>query len=112
VSKGTATLGGARPDVMALFNQSDFALSGWNFQMPAASLGNGSHTVTATAISPSGSALLVRSKTITIGSASGRMIGYPDAAGDAYELSDVTQGGTWYARVGPPTRPQGHPRTR
>jgi hypothetical protein len=65
-SVGTATLGAARPDVAQAFNRSDYANSGWNFQMSAGTLTVGSHSVTATAAGSSGTGSLLRTKTVNI----------------------------------------------
>ena len=97
-SKGTATLGGSRPDVATAFNRSDFTNSGWNFQMAAASLSAGSHTVSATAVGSSGSGQLLGSKTITIQAGGGSEIGYVDAASDSTGATTLAQGGTLYVR--------------
>ena len=65
-SVGTAALGFARPDVASAFGRSDYTNSGWSFQMSTSSLSLGSHTVTARSVGPSGTALLVGSKIVTI----------------------------------------------
>jgi hypothetical protein len=46
---GTATLGIARPDVAARFNNSNYLNSGWTFTMPAADLNLGYHGIVAVA---------------------------------------------------------------
>jgi N-acetylmuramoyl-L-alanine amidase len=64
-SIGTATLGSARPDVAAFYGRADYTNSGWSLQASTAAMSTGQHTVTATAVGPSGSASL-GSKTVTI----------------------------------------------
>ncbi|MDP8983202.1 MAG: S8 family serine peptidase [Acidobacteriota bacterium] len=65
-SAGTATLGISRPDVAQAFNRSDYTNSGWSFQMSAAPLSVGQHSVTATASGSSGTGPLTRTQTINI----------------------------------------------
>src|SRR5260370_11381534 len=52
----STTLFRSRPDVAQAFNRSDYANSGWSFQTSTAALSLGQHTVTATAMGPSGMA--------------------------------------------------------
>jgi hypothetical protein len=65
-SVGTATLGIARADVATGYGRSDYTNSGWSFQGSTAALSLGQHTVSATAVGPSGSAPLPVNKTITV----------------------------------------------
>jgi hypothetical protein len=51
---GTATLGIARPDVAAYYNNSAWANSGWAFTYPVGSLASGNHTVTVIATGSEG----------------------------------------------------------
>jgi hypothetical protein len=69
---GNATLGQARPDVAAAYNNSAYTSSGWTFTYAASGLIAGTHTVTAMAYDSQGlSAQLVGSKTITVTSGGG-----------------------------------------
>jgi hypothetical protein len=63
---GAAALGGARLDVARKYARSDFANSGWEFQMPADRLEVGQHTAAAKVVGVSGTALLESSEWITI----------------------------------------------
>jgi uncharacterized repeat protein (TIGR01451 family) len=91
---GTATLGGARPDVAQAFNRSDYTNSGWSFQMSTSALGVGQHSVTATA----GTAPLVRTRTVNITSGGGQAIGFLDMAGDAQGGATLAKGATLFVR--------------
>jgi hypothetical protein len=62
---GTATLGLSRPDVASYFGRSDYANSGWSFQMSTSALSSGQHTVTAMAMGSSGTAQ-IGSRMVTI----------------------------------------------
>jgi hypothetical protein len=93
---GNASLGAARPDVAQAYNRSDYASSGWSFQMSTSSLTAGQHTVTAFATGPSGGWPLARIPIFTI--TAGQEIGYLDMAGDAQGGGTVSQGGTLYVR--------------
>jgi hypothetical protein len=94
-SVGTATLGSARSDVASAYGRSDFTNSGWSFQMSTSTLGLGQHTVTATAIGPSGTAQLSASRTVNI-TAQGQEIGSVDIAGNANGSATVTKGNTLF----------------
>jgi uncharacterized protein (TIGR03437 family) len=97
-SVGTATLGLARPDVASAFGRSDYINSGWSFQMSTSTLSLGAHTVTARAVGPSGTALLVGSKIVNItANIAGQEIGFLDRAGDVNGAATVTKGNTLYA---------------
>jgi hypothetical protein len=63
---GTATLGGARPDVAQAYGKSMYTASGWSFQMSTAGLSTGAHTVTAVSAGPSGSVQLTGTKIVTV----------------------------------------------
>ena len=65
-SVGTAALNVARPDVASYFGKSDYANSGWSFEMSTANLSLGRHSVTAVVAGPSGTAPLSASRTVTI----------------------------------------------
>jgi hypothetical protein len=97
---GTATLGIARPDVANAFGRTDYANSGWSFQMSTASLSTAPHSVTATASAPSGSAQVggTRTVTITAPTGGGQVIGSLDMAGDSNGTATVIVGGTLYVR--------------
>ncbi len=97
-SAGTATLGIARPDVAQAFNRSDYANSGWSFQMSTSALSVGQHSITATAAGPSATGPLLRSRTINITQGGGQEIGFVDLAGDAQGGSTVTSSGTLYVQ--------------
>jgi hypothetical protein len=94
-SVGTATLGLARSDVASAYGRSDFTNSGWSFQMSTSTLAVGQHTVTATAMGPSGTAQLSASRTVTI-TAQGQEIGSVDIAGNANGNATVTKGNTLF----------------
>ena len=97
-SVGTATLGGARPDVAQVYGRSDYTNSGWNFQVSTGTLSAGSHSITATAVGASGSGQLGTAKTISITTQGGQEVGYVDAAGDPNGVATVSQGNTLYVR--------------
>ncbi len=65
-SHGNATLGGSRPDVASAYSRSDFTNSGWSFQMSAAGLSVGQHSVSATASGPSGTGTLTHIRTVNV----------------------------------------------
>jgi uncharacterized repeat protein (TIGR01451 family) len=65
-SIGTATLGGARPDVAQTFSRSDYTNSGWSLQISAGNLSTGQHSVTAAATGSSGFGPLLRSRTLNV----------------------------------------------
>jgi N-acetylmuramoyl-L-alanine amidase len=94
-SVGTATLGLARPDVASAYGRSDFTNSGWSFQMSTNALTTGTHTVTARAAGPSGTAPLMGSKTVNI-TTQGQEIGSVDLAGNASGVGTVGKGQTLY----------------
>jgi hypothetical protein len=94
-SVGTATLGSARSDVASAYGRSDYTNSGWSFQMSTSPLSVGPHTVTATAVGPSGTAPLVGSKTVNI-TTQGQEIGSVDLAGTASGVGTVTKGNTLF----------------
>lgn len=63
---GLATLGIARPDIKAAFNDPSYLNSGWTFTYAASTLSAGSHTVTAVASDSLGLSTTVGTKTITV----------------------------------------------
>jgi hypothetical protein len=63
---GNATLGYARPDVAAAFNNPAYLDSGWIFTYSAASLSVGAHTVTVVAYDSFGNSTQFRTRTITV----------------------------------------------
>ncbi len=65
-SRGNAALGVSRPDVASAYSRSDFTNSGWSFQMSAAGLSVGQHSVSATASGPSGTGTLTHTQTVNI----------------------------------------------
>jgi hypothetical protein len=94
-SVGTATLGTARSDVASAFGRSDFTNSGWSFQISTSTLSLGQHTVTATAMGPSGTAQLSASRTVNI-TTQGQEIGSVDIAGNVNGNGTVTKGNTLF----------------
>jgi len=77
---GTALLGSARPDVAAADNRPDFTNSGWTFQMSTSGLSLATHSVTASASGPSGTAALVGNKSFSVTSQAVTVIGFVDSA--------------------------------
>lgn len=93
IGLGTATLGISRPDVAQAYGSMCLP-SGWTSQVSTSSLSIGTHTVTAAAAGPSGTAQLSGSRTVTI--KAGQEIGFLDSAGDANGKATIAKGGTLY----------------
>lgn len=91
---GNATLGIARPDVAARFNNADYLHSGWTFTYAASGLSLGTHTVTAVATDSLGNSTTFPARTITVATApvDGPPFGSLDKAVDATTgLTSVSQ---------------------
>jgi hypothetical protein len=83
---GTPTLGLARPDVAAYFNNPSYTNSGFQFTYSAATLAAGTHTVTVVAIDSGGRSTTFGPATITVASgssAAGPPVGDLDVAVDS-----------------------------
>jgi Bacterial Ig domain len=63
---GSATLGGARPDVSGAFKNHAYLNSGWSFTYAASGLSAGTHRVTAVAYDSLGASAILRQTTFTI----------------------------------------------
>ncbi len=86
---GNATLGAARPDVVAAYAKLAYLDSGWSFTYPASGLATGSHTVSAVATNNLNLSTTLGTATITVSTVGTAPLGYIDVAGDSVNLSQT-----------------------